>query len=161
MPFSGSTIYLSEVLGIKNYLCPTNIYSLRSIRGGLPCETLAVVFTTPLPAQEILLKKIMSSVGIFQFSLLETKNLSVLRELIFSANFLADRICLFGGGDLEKETLLSKKGAGLVSPAQKRLKKQTAFLQTCSLEDLEGNSPQIITRKKQLWQKLKKWKSLP
>ena len=153
-------IFLFEVLGVKNYLCPKNIYSFRSLKGGLPCQTLAVVFKTPLSHQEALLKKIMASIDIFQFSLLEIKNPAILKELFFSANSLAERICFFGGEDMEKESLLIKKGDLFMSSAQKRSRKPAFFLQTQPLEELEGSSPQVIDRKKQLWQKLKTWKAL-
>ena len=151
-PFSPlARTYLSEVLGVKNYLCPESIYSLRSLKGGLPCRVLAVVFKELSLSQKALLKKIMASIEVFEFSLLEIKDQSVLKQLICFENRLADFILFFGGKnwlDSEQKALAALSG------------QPVSFLRLYSLEELDGNAPEIINRKKQIWEQLKKWKEV-
>ena len=154
--------YLSEVLGVKSYLCPESIHSLRSLEGGLPCRVLAVVFKALSSDQRVLLDKIMASIEIFEFSLLEVKNNAVLNQLLFSEERLAGYVCCFGGKDLVKEGLLIEQRGLLVPSGQRQSveEKPTSFLQVSSLGELEGHSAEVMGKKKQLWKQLKKWKEL-
>ena len=154
--------YLSEVLGVKSYLCPDPIHSLRSLDGGLPCRFLAVVFKALSSDQKVLLKKIMASIEVFELSVLEIKNNVVLNQLLFSEERLADYVCFFGGKDLVKEGLLIEQGGLIVLSRQKQSRKEqpVSFFQVSSLEELEGSSTEVMGKKKQLWEQLKKWKEL-
>ena len=154
--------YLSEVLGIKNYLCPSSVQSFRVLKGGFPCRILIVIFKALSLSQQSLLKKIMASIDIFEFSVLEIKTNEVLNQLLSCEESLADFVCFFGGKDLFKEGFLIEQENLLVSSYQNKSqeKKQISFLQVCSLEELEGNSPKIRNKKKQLWEQLKKWKNI-
>lgn len=162
-PFSPlARVYWSEVLGLKQYLCPHSVYALRFIRGGAFSKVLTVVFSPLSLSQKQMLKKIMASVDIFSFSVLEIKTGAGLNQLMFFKEHLADLVCIFGGEDLiEAGHLIEQYGGRLVSPTQKTFVKKMWFLQFCSLEDLEEGSPLIIKqRKRQIWQKLKNWSRL-
>lgn len=249
MESSSLRIYASEVLGIKSYLCPEKIYTLRSLRGGLPCRVLAVVFKTLPPSQISRLKKIMNSINVLEYSLLEIKDDSVLKELLSGREKWADFIIFFGGPDLVQKRLLTERGGQLFLPDQhsslqqltqnteaeqnlskenslknkdrsdfpakktegKNLKEETknsfenksrsdfpnqklhtknlqrqkfnkqksceslktphygeetnreqpvSFLQVCALEELDGGSTEVRSKKQQLWNQLKQWKKL-
>ena len=153
-------MYLSEVLGVSHYLCPEDIYSLRSLKGPLPCSVLIVLFQTSSPSQKKLLKKIMRSINIFEYSLLEIKNDAVL-SLLFSKKW-ADFICFFGGKDLIKQGFLVKKNNQLLLANQNRIeaksKKSTSFLQVCALEELEGVGTEVNKNKHKTWTLLKQWR---
>ena len=157
-----SRTYFSEVLGVKSYLCPESIYSLRSLEGKLPCRALSVIFNPLSASQKMLLKKIMSSVNIFEFNVLEIKDNAILNQFLSSKNRWADFVCLFGGTNLLEKGLLIQQEGLFVSSSQKQSfkKKPVSFLQICSLEELDGNSPEIINRKKQVWRQLKEWKEV-
>ncbi len=159
---SFKTSYLSEVLGIKNYLCPKPVYSLRALKGGLPCLILIVVFKPPSSSQKALLKKIMASIDVFEFSFLEIKDNKVLAQLLSCKESLADSIIFFGGEEFVKKDLLTEQTPLLTSENQKSPlgQESSSFLQLFSLEELDGNSPEIINRKKQVWTKLKQWKKV-
>lgn len=181
---STSTVYLSEVLGIKNYLCPKSIHSLRSIRGGIPCRVLALVFKSLSPTQHSLLKKIMASIDVFEFSILEIKDQSILSQCLSSEVPLANFIIFFGGEALvQKGVLVEREGlfyladpklssgnfAENKSPLKKLnsssskdtvSQKEISFLSVVSLEELEGDSPESRSKKQKLWQQLKQWKKL-
>ena len=160
-PLSPSAhIYLSEVLGIKSYLCPKPIQALRIIKGAIPCRVLAVCFRALSPSQSALLEKIMAFVDRSGFSLLEIKSKRVLSLLL--ENPPAPLICFFGGPSGLKESLLNQSKILPVSSLQKEImKKSVFFIQTGSMEELEGPSITALQRKKQLWEELKKWKRHP
>lgn len=151
--------YLSEVLGIKTYLCPEQIHSFRSVEGGLPCRVLIVVFKALSSSQRTLLKKIMASIDVFEFSVLEIKKDEVLNQLLSREENLVDFVCIFGGKDLVKEALLIEQEGMFLSSVQKNSEanKPVSFLQVCSLEELEGSSVEVKNRKKKLWEQLKRW----
>lgn len=154
--------YLSEVLGIKTYLCPESIHNFRSLEGGLPCQVLIVIFKALSSSQRVLLKKIMASIDVFEFSVLEIKKDKILNQLLSCEEQLADFICLFGGKDLVKEGLLIEREGVFVSTLQKNFMTSplVSFLQLYSLEELEGNSMEVKNRKRKLWEQLKNWKKL-
>ncbi len=147
--------YIMETLGARSYLCPESIYSLRALKGGLPCRTLAVVFKPPSLSQKLLLKKIMAGIDILEFSLLEIKSPAVLNDLLLSQKRWADFICFFGGSHFFETELLTPPPSAPASPHQK----PGSVLRLCSLEELDGQSPEIIDRKKQAWNQLKSWKA--
>ena len=154
---SQSRMYFSEVLGIKYYLCPESIYNLRSLEGGLPCKVLAVVFQALPFSQKELLKKIMNSVNIFEYTLLQIKNPVILQELLSSEEELAESIFFFGGENLLKEILPAEEKS--FSNEQKPVtQKLVSFLQFFSLAELDGTSSEVINKKKQIWTKLQNWK---
>ena len=166
-PSPAEKFYCAEVLGIKNYLCPESIYSLRSLRGPIPCRFLAVIFKMLSPSQYSLLKKIMASINIVEFTVLEIKAESVFNCLIDSEERLADFICFFGGKDLVKKgSFIEKNDLLILKESSKENAEQnislqnpsTSFLQVCSLEELDGSSKEVIHKKKQVWEQLKKWK---
>ena len=159
--FSLDRLYLSEVLGLRNYLCPEPVHSLRALKGGLPCNILLVIFKPLSSSQKDLLKKIMASIDVFEFSVLEIKSDQVLNLLLSCKEYLARFICFFGGRDLVKEELLFEQAGVFRSPYQKDGKEENSrvsFLQVFSLEELEGDSTEIRNKKKQMWEKLKEWK---
>lgn len=170
-----STTYMSEVLGIKNYLCPESVYALRTLKGGLPCRVLAVVFKPLSPAQSIMLKKIMASIEVLEYSVLEIKNSQILNQLLYNMESLTNGVCFFGGPNLVDKGLLIEKDQGLIQPATQASTKnkvepvvtsdhleQTtsiSFLQVVDLEELEGDSQEVKTKKNKLWTQLKQWKN--
>ena len=140
-------MYASEVLGIKQYLCPKALCDLRSIEGELPCKFLAVVFHTLSASQKNLLKKIMSSIGVYRFTTVQIKNPVVLKTLFHSERELAHFIFLFGGknlitgNDMMETDHLNKKVSRILS------------LQ--DLRELEGTSRESRIKKRETWEKLK------
>ena len=140
---SFKSFYLSEVLGVKKYLCPESIFSVRHLKGGLPCNALAVVQGELSLKENQLLRKIMKSIDFSDFTLLELKDLSFLESFMESVESekLA-RFVIFFGQELSYEKF-------------KRVKR----LKTYALNKLEGNTKEVQVRKKELWLELKKWKS--
>ena len=152
-----SSRYLTEVLGVTNYVCPSAIQDLRRLEGGLPCRFLVVVFKNLSLSQKDLLKKIMSSIGIFKYSTLEVKEEKVLDELFEKADLFAQFICIFGGTDFVQSGKLLLSEGQLFSTFNNS--KSASFFQTAySLEDLEGKSLSIKEKKQKLWSQLKLWK---
>ena len=102
----------------------------------------------------------MASLDIFEYSILEIKDDSVLNQLLSSENKWADFVCLFGGFNLLEKGLLVQQEGLFVSSSPKHSLKQrpVSFLQVCALKELDGNSPEILNRKKQVWEQLKEWK---
>ena len=154
-----SARYLTEVLGIKSYVCPADIRALRHLEGGLPCRCLVVVFNSFNSSQKALLKKIMSSIEIFKYSVLAVKEEKILEELFEKADQLAQFICFFGGKDFVQEGKLIRSEGRLISALNER--SSCSFFQTaCSLEELEGHSVSVRDKKQQLWNQLKIWKNI-
>lgn len=184
---SFSEVYQQEVLGIKNYLCPESVHKFRSLKGGLPCQVLAVVFQKLSPSQSVLLKKIMNSIGVLEYSVLEVKDSIILDDLLFGDR-IANQVCLFGGPDLVHKGLLSEEDALFVLPQEEssfpkteqdhkgrnssetpegqnqrsEIKKRPSryFLQVCALEELSGESREVLDRKRLVWKQLQKWRKL-
>jgi len=144
--FFSKQLYASEVLGLKNYLCPESIYQTRSLKGKLPCEVLIVLFQQISESETALLKKIMNSLQIFDYSVLEIKNLDLLEILFSNTQTWAKAICVFGGTDLSKTGLLEQSSS--------------ACIQIGSLKELASYSVKETDKKKHIWEKLKKWKQL-
>ncbi len=140
---SFKSFYLSEVLGVKKYLCPENIFSIRHFKGDLPCNVLAVTLGENSLKENQLLHKIMKSMDFSNFTLLELKNLNFLETFMDAVEDegLANFVIFFG------QKLCYDKF------------RQVKYLKTYSLEELEGNTTSIQVRKKELWVELKKWKS--
>ena len=154
-----SARYLTEVLGVTSYICPDSIQSLRRLEGELPCHFLVVVFNSLSLSQKTLLKKIMSSIGVFKYSLLEIKEEKILNELFERADDFAQFICFFGAKDFVQEAYLIQKEGQLFSALSKDT--NCSFFQTVySLADLEENSSSVREKKQQLWDQLKLWKSV-
>lgn len=153
-------MYFSEVLGIKHYLCPESIHKLRSLEGGLPCKVLSVVFEPLSSSHKKLLKKIMASVNIYEYTILEIKKSVILQELFFSKERLAEYIFFFVGESMLKELSVIEGKSFLDVSDKKELFKQKpiSFLQLFSLDKLDGNSSEIINNKKKVWAKLQEWK---
>ena len=99
----------------------------------------------------------MSSVNIFEYSLLTIKKTEILKAFFYSEELLAKHIFFFGGEDRFKG-LFSFKGENFLDKKSLFKKKPLSFLQLFSLEELDGNSPEIINKKQQIWTKLQKWK---
>ena len=153
-----SARYLTEVLGVTNYVCPPAIHDLRSLEGGLPCRFLAVVFKSLSPAQKGLLKKIMSSIGVFKYSVLEVKEEKILDELFEKVDLFAQFVCIFGGKDFVQEGKLIQREGQLFSAFNSS--KVCSFFQSAySLEELEENSLAVREKKQKLWSQLKLWKN--
>lgn len=150
--------YLVEVLGVKNYLCLPKIHSLRSLKGSLPCQVLVVVFSPLSSSQKQLLRKIMSSIDVFEFSLLEIREDSVLKLLLLKKEELADFICFFGQNNMLEKELSAGKGAGPSLREPEGSPKKVWMAGFDSLGELEGNSPEIQEKKKRIWNKLKEMK---
>ena len=153
-----SARYLTEVLGVKSYICPSAVQALRHLKGGLPCRFLVVVFNNPSLSQKALLKKIMSSIEIFKYSLLEVKEEKVLDELFEKADHFAQFICFFGGKDFVQEGWLIQSEGQLLSVLSEN--PSCSFFQSAySLEELEENSLTAREKKQKLWSQLKLWKN--
>ena len=152
--------YLSEVLGVQNYLCLKPIYALRTLQGEPTGPALAVVFKAPSPSQQSLLKKIMASINVFKYSLLEIKDHKVLNQLILNGEIGADFIFFFGEEDLvqQKLALRQEKFPPSSDSHKGALKKsrKSHWELFCPLEDLEGNSIEAKNKKRQVWEQLKK-----
>ena len=72
--------YYSKVLGIKNYILPPLTYHFRSFKGQ-PKSPVLVVVSNITWEQKRLLKKIMSSIKISAYSILEFKDKSETQSL--------------------------------------------------------------------------------
>ena len=154
-----SARYLTEVLGVRSYICPDSIQALRRLKGGLPCRFLVVVFKSLSPSQTILLKKIMSSIEVFKYSVLEVKEEKILDELFEKADYFAQYVCFFGGKDFVKEGQLVENEGQLKSAFNNN--SNCSFFQTAySLEELEENSLSVREKKQKLWSQLKLWKNI-
>lgn len=166
MDFS-SSLYLTEVLGIKNYLCPKNTFSIRHIEGAWPCELLAVVCQPINPSEKDLLKKITHSIGFSSFTLLEIKNPSYLESFIETSKTqnIAKHIILFASEPTDGKQKVIKGNKQAIKNARWQVGIKTAnlqptqnnFLQTYTLAEMTGSSPTINQKKKQLWGQLKQW----
>ncbi|MGI9549243.1 MAG: hypothetical protein ACR2M7_04640 [Bdellovibrionales bacterium] len=133
--------YVSEVLGVKKYLCPKNIWSLRHIKGNVPCDVLVLIQGEASLTQQELLKKILSSVQISSYTILELKDLNMLESAMRTIeNNKWTRLAIGFGQDLSYAHF-----------------KHVTYLKTYFLKELEGAGPEIQSRKKQLWSELKKW----
>ena len=154
-------VYGSEVLGLKQYLCPPSIYDLRFIKGGIPSPILIVVFHRLSPFQKQLLKRIMASIDVFSFSVLEIKTPAAVDLLFYCREYFSKLVCIFGGKEFIKQGFLIEQQKGVfVSSVQKNLANKVSFLPFCDLKELEtGDSLLIKNRKQQIWQSLKKWKN--
>ena len=62
-----------RLMGVFTYLCPEKVFKIRSFKGSLPCNILAVVDTSPDELQTLLLEKIMKALSISRFALMEIK----------------------------------------------------------------------------------------
>ena len=150
--------YLTEVLGVTSYICPPGIQALRHLEGGLPCRFLALVFDSLNSSEKTLLKKIMSSVGVFKYSILEVREEKILDELFEKADHFAQFVCLFGGPDFVQKGRLIQAEGQLVSALDAGIK--CSFFQTAySLKELSENSTAVHEKKQKLWKRLKLWKS--
>ena len=150
--------YLTEVLGVKNYICPASIQALRHLEGGLPCRFLAVVFSRLSSSQKVLLKKILSSIEVFKYSVLEVKEDKILDELFEKTDRFAQFVCIFGGKDFVQEgRLIPCKG--LIISALNENANCSFFQSAYSLEELEENSLIVREKKQKLWSQLKIWKN--
>ena len=137
---SGFSYYLTEVLGVKNYLCPRDIYSCRRLSGPLSCDILVVTEGALNEESFQLIKKIMGAVQVSDFSLLEIKDISREREIrsFFLRKNTAGKTLVFG----EKLSSLSPD-----SPS---------VLTSCHLKNLlEG--PHAKENKRRLWSRLQEW----
>ena len=137
---SFNSTYIQEVLGVKNYLCPEDIFHLRALKGRWPSEALVVTAEPLLEQEKELLKKIMHSSGLSNFAVLEIKDKSYLESFLktLSSKSIAKYTIVFDG---DKTT------------------QHEFFLQTYSLKKLIGSSQDINSKKRELWLKLKQWKN--
>jgi len=135
------SVYLREVLGIKNYLCPPSIQKIRQMEGELPTKILVITLELLSDPEKQLLKKILSALGFHQYSLLQIKDLSYKKSFILESLELAKFVFVFGA---MSEELNSKK---------------VLFQTPCSLKELTTGGMQINQKKKILWEQLKTWKS--
>ena len=131
--------YLREVLGIKRYIPLETILEQRVLRKRWPCEVLAVVFHPPSLEEKSLIKKIMKSISVSDFSILEVKNNEFILEQLEQAldQNLTSSIILFN----EKMDCKIKN-----------------VLKTYSLDQFLGKSPEVQKKKQQLWTELQKIK---
>lgn len=133
-------VYLREVLGVKNYLCPPSIQKIRQLEGEWPTKILVITLELLSDPEKQLLKKILSSLGFHQYSLLQIKDLSYKKSFILESLELAKFVFVFGA---MSEELNSKK----------------ALFQTpCSLKELIAVGIQTNQKKKTLWEQLKNWR---
>ena len=133
-------VYLRDVLGVKNYLCPQSLQNIRQLEGEVPAKVLVVLLEPPSDSEKQLLKKILSSMELHNYSLLQVKDPSHIRNFILAGLELAKFVFLFG---LEVENLDSKKALF-----------QTPYI----LKELIGKDSDTIQKKKKLWEQLKVWK---
>ena len=139
---NASSYYLTEVLGVKNYLCPQEIHSFRRLKGPLPCDILILMEGTPSAEAHQLLKKIMTAIGVSDFSLLEVRDLSRVSDI---------RHFLLSEKPAKKTLIFSSQLSSLFEDSE-------AILTSCNLEDLlTGDTAK--KKKMELWARLKKWKS--
>ena len=133
--------YLTEALGIKNYLCPVEIHAFRKLNGPLPCDTL-VLTEGALDIKALqLLKKIMKSIEVSDFSLMEIKDLSRISPI---------KHFLLSERPAKKILIFSTKLSALFANSP-------SILTCCNLEELLTD-PEKETKKRELWSQLKKWK---
>ena len=132
------SFYAREVLGIKSYICPPSVHKLRQIEGPWGAFVLAVSLETLLPSQKELLKKIMASIGFFEYSLLQIKEKKLLEKL--SSVLPAEFVLVFG--------------------SKNRSYKSALFQTPYGLKELEGSSLEVREKKQKLWQDLKQWKQI-
>ena len=132
--------YLTETLGVKNYLCPKEIHSFRKLSGSLPCNMLVVTEGTLNTEALQLLKKIMKAIGVSDFSLMELQDLSSVSNI--------------------KHFLLSKKPARKVLIFSTKLSSlftdSNTIFTSDNLEDLL-TGPAAKNKKLKLWNQLKQW----
>ena len=128
-----------RLLGISTYLCPEYIFQIRSLKGSLPCDILAVVDTHPNEMQILLLEKIMKALPISSYALLEIKNPD-------KSNWIFQRLCQ---DKLAKRFLIFWE-------CPTALLQDPLFLQTFPLKQLI-QGPCVIEKKRKLWQNLKIW----
>ena len=133
--------YLTEALGIKNYLCPPEIHAFRKLSGPLPCDTLVLTEGTPNTKALQLLKKIMKAIETPSFSLMEIRDLS--RISLIKHFLLSER-------PAKKILIFSTKLSPLFADSP-------SILTCCNLENLL-TSPTGENKKQELWSRLKKWK---
>ena len=173
--------YVSQVLGVKSYLCPRPLYKSRSLTGGLPHSVVAVVFRPLSLDQRVLLKKIFAAVEVFSFSLLEIKEGWRDSIAISNAGFSGLKgVFVFGKGpETPKPNSLSQgeesafksliknsfqrkalaEGAGRGSSAGALPDPRPPCFFYGPLSDYEGgHSPLVAKRKQELWERLKQWK---
>lgn len=140
-------LYLKDVLGIKNYLCPELLWDTREIKGPWPCQALAVVLQKPNKEENQILKKIMISIQQENFSLLYIKQNQFLNSFLSwqEKQSLIPFVIFFDGGDsFNEQSSLSSSN-------------HSTFVRTYSLQDLLGDSPQVRKRKQQFWGVLQQW----
>ena len=153
-----SNLYVTEVLGVTNYICPSSVRALRCLKGRLPCRFLVVVFDSLSVSQKALLKKIMLSLQVFEYSLLEVREEKILEELFEKADSFAQFVFIIGGKNFVQAGKLTQSKGQLVSALGN--KTHCSFFQSaCSLEELEGSSPAVREKKQQLWNQLQLWKN--
>ena len=133
--------YLTEALGVKNYLCPPEIHAFRKLSGHLPCDTLILTEGTPDAKALQLLKKIMKAIEVPDFSLMEILDLS--RISLVRHFLLSER-------PAKKILIFSTKLSALFVDSP-------SILTCCNLENLL-TGPATENQKRELWSRLKKWK---
>ena len=133
-------VYLREVLGVKNYLCPQSLQNIRQVEGEVPAKVLVVLLEPPSDSEKQLLKKILSSMEFHNYSLLQVKDLSHIKNFILAGLKLAKFVFLFG---LDEGELNSRKALF-----------QTSYI----LKELNGKDSSAIQKKQKLWKQLKVWK---
>lgn len=132
--------YLREVLGIHQYIPLQKILDKRNLKRKWPCDILVVVSKTLSPEELVFTNKIMKSISVSNFSILEIKE---------KDEFIENKI---------KEA--TQKGLikyAIVFSDEVRLSHKK-ILTSCSLNKLIGDSVEVKNRKKQLWSELQKIK---
>ena len=138
---SAFSYYLTETLGIKNYLCPQEIHSFRKLSGSLPCNMLVVTEGTLSTEALQLLKKIMKAIGVSDFSLMELQDLSPVSDI---KRFLLEK------KPAKRTLIFSTKLSSLFADSD-------TILTSCSPKDLLTGST-ARNKKRELWNRLKQWK---
>ncbi|MBC6414957.1 MAG: hypothetical protein GDA46_00980 [Bdellovibrionales bacterium] len=136
-------LYVRDVLGVTNYLCPKKIHKVRQLEGTLPTKVLVIVFELLTDSQKKLLKKIISSLGELEYSLLQIKEKNLLDSFFKKeASFWAEFVFVFGKNENKNHE-----------------KRAYPFFYTIySLKELEGVSQEVREKKQKLWKALKLWK---
>ena len=130
--------YLREVLGIKNYLCPSSVQKIRILEGEIPAKILVIVSEVLNDSDKQLLKKILSSVNFHEYSLLQLIDSSYQKTFVLESLELAQLILVFG--------------------VKEEMEKQKNLFQTSySLKELNKKETSTIEKKKQLWGELLLW----
>lgn len=132
--------YLTEVLGVTNYLCPRETHTTRKLTGPWPCDILILTEGTPPKEALNLLKKIMGAIEVSDFSLMEIKDLSRVSEI---KGFLLEK-------SAKKILIFSTKLSTQFTDSK-------TVLTSCNLEELL-TGPSSKDKKLELWRRLKKWK---